>query len=196
MTDCWWPGQDPLYRAYHDLEWGRPVADDRLLFEHLCLEAFQAGLSWLIVLRKREAFRRAFHDFDPARVATMSPADVERLLTDASIVRNRAKIEATIHNAGRYLDLQAEAGSLAAFLWRFEPAAPRPAPRERADLPTTSIESHALSKALKQRGWKFTGPTGLYACMQAVGIVNDHLLECRAHGACEEARRAFRRPGA
>jgi DNA-3-methyladenine glycosylase I len=190
---CWWPGRDPLYVAYHDLEWGRPVDDDALLFEHLCLEAFQAGLSWLIVLRKRAAFRRAFHGFDPAHVAAMGPADVERLMGDPSIVRNRKKIEAVLHNAGRCLALQAEAGSLAAFLWRYEAPA-LPAPTSRADLPATSPESHALSKALKARGWRFAGPTGTYACMQAVGIVNDHLPGCSVRADCERARAGFARP--
>jgi DNA-3-methyladenine glycosylase I len=170
------------------------VADDSLLFEHLSLEAFQAGLSWLIVLRKRAAFRRAFHGFDPARVATLGPADVERLMGDAGIVRNRKKIEAVIHNAARCLDLQAEAGSLAAFLWRFE-APPRPAPTSRATLPATSPESHALSAELKRRGWRFTGPTGMYACMQAVGLVNDHLEGCFARAACARERAIFSRPG-
>ena len=190
---CWWPGVEPLYVAYHDHEWGRPVADDRLLFEHLCLEAFQAGLSWLIVLRKRAAFRRAFHDFDPARVAAMGAADVDRLMGDAGIVRNRKKIEAVVHNAARCLDLQREAGSLAAFLWRFEPA-PSPGPSSRAEIPVTRPESHALSSELKRRGWRFAGPTGVYACMQAVGLVNDHLQGCWARQACEQARAAFARP--
>jgi len=192
---CWWPGRDALYVAYHDAEWGRPVADDALLFEHLCLEAFQAGLSWLIVLRKRAAFRRAFHDFDPRRVAGMTSEDIERLVADAGIVRNRAKIEAVIHNAGRCLALQQEAGSLAAFLWRFEANEAPPVPTSRADLRPTSPESHALSRELKRRGWKFAGPTGLYACMQAVGVVNDHLAGCRLRGACEDLRATFVRPG-
>lgn len=191
---CWWPGNDPLYLAYHDDEWGRPVADDRLLFEHLCLEAFQAGLSWLIVLRKRAAFRRAFHDFDPRRVAAMTDADVRRLLADAGIVRNRAKIQAVIHNAERCLAMQQEAGSLAAFFWRFEPREAPPVPERRADLRPTSPESLALSQELKRRGWKFAGPTGLYACMQAVGVVNDHLAGCRMRAACQEQRAAFERP--
>jgi len=188
-TRCWWPGTDPLYVRYHDREWGRPVLDDRLLFEHLCLEIFQAGLSWITILRKRDAFRRAFAGFEPAALAAFGDADVERLLGDAGIVRNRKKIEAVIGNARRCLDLQAEAGSLAAFLWRFEPKDP-PVPTTRADLRATSPESHALARALKQRGWSFVGPTGAYACLQAVGIVNDHRAGCALRGEClaERAR--------
>ncbi|GAA4325617.1 DNA-3-methyladenine glycosylase I [Pigmentiphaga soli] len=188
---CAWAGQTPLYLDYHDREWGMPVGDDVALFERISLEGFQSGLSWLTILRKREAFRAAFAGFDFRRVATFGEADVQRLLQDAGIVRHRGKIEAVINNAGRAVELCEEAGSLAAFVWRYEedPQAPRPA-GPRAESP----QSRALSKALKQRGWKFVGPTTMYALMQAVGMVNDHAPGCPAHATSEAARRAFRRP--
>lgn len=190
---CWWCGDDAGYRSYHDREWGRPVADDVRLFEKLCLEGFQAGLSWLTILRKRDHFRRAFADFEPAVVATFDDADVERLVADAGIVRHRGKITSTINNAGRALELQDDAGSIAAFVWGFAPPA-GPAPRSRAELPATSPESTALSKALKQRGWTFVGPTTAYAFMQAVGIVNDHLAGCAVRDEVEAARASFEVP--
>ncbi len=194
---CWWHGSDPLYRAYHDSEWGRPQADDRRLFEKLCLEGFQAGLSWLTILRKRESFRRAFEGFDPAAVARFDAADIERLLVDAGIVRHRGKIVSAINNAARALELEAEAGSLAAFLWRFEPTPEsRPRKLDRATLATLAqtAESRALAKALKGRGWTFVGPTTIYAFMQATGIVNDHLEGCCVRPEIEAARAAFTRP--
>ena len=194
---CWWHGSDPLYRAYHDSEWGRPQADDRRLFEKLCLEGFQAGLSWLTILRKRASFRRAFEGFDPAAVARFDAADIERLLVDAGIVRHRGKIVSAINNAARALELEAEAGSLAAFLWRFEPTpASRPPRLDRATLATLAqtAESRALAKALKGRGWTFVGPTTIYAFMQATGIVNDHLEGCCVRAEVEAARAAFTRP--
>lgn len=194
---CWWPGVDPLYLAYHDTEWGRPVADDRRLFEKLCLEGFQSGLSWLTILRKRENFRAAFAGFDFEKVAQFGPADVERCLADAGIVRHRGKIESVINNARRALDLRDEAGSLAVFVWRHEPdPASRPARLERATLtamPKTA-ESTALSKALRKRGWSFVGPTTVYAFMQAMGLVNDHLEGCACRAAAEAERKAFKRP--
>lgn len=196
---CWWHGNDPLYRAYHDEEWGRPQADNRLLFEKICLEGFQSGLSWLTILRKRENFRRAFAGFDPATVAGFGAADIERLLGDAGIVRHRGKIVSAINNAARALELQAEAGSLAAFVWRFEPRPEnRPARRDRATLGALAwtAESTALAKALKQRGWSFVGPTTLYAFMQATGIVNDHLDGCCVQAEVDAARAAFVRPTA
>ena len=180
---CWWAGDDPRYVAYHDDEWGRPVADDRRLFEKLCLEGFQSGLSWLTILNKRPAFRRAFADFDAARVAAFGPADVERLLGDAGIVRHRGKIESTVNNARRLLELKREFGSLAAYVWRFEPPAgsrPRRLTHAKLKAMTTSPESVALSKDLKRRGWTFVGPTTVYAFMQAMGLVNDHLEGCHA----------------
>ena len=179
---CWWPGSDPQYLAYHDTEWGIPVHDDRRLFEKLCLEGFQAGLSWLTILRRRAAFREAFRDFAPQRVAAMGPADVERLVRDDRIIRHRGKIEATIHNAGRALALVDEVGSLDAHLWSFAPP-PRPRPRHRTDVPTTSRESVALARDLRQRGWRFVGPTTAYAFMQSMGFVDDHLVGCQVGGA-------------
>lgn len=196
---CWWHGDDPLYRAYHDDEWGRPMACDRTLFEKLSLEGFQAGLSWLTILRKREHFRRAFANFEIEAVACFGPADVDRLLLDPGIVRHRGKIEAVIGNAGRALELQAEAGSLAAFVWAFEPPpASRPTTLDRATLGALgqTPESKALSKALKSRGWRFVGPTTCYAFMQAMGLVNDHLEGCCIRGAVEAARDRFTRPRA
>jgi DNA-3-methyladenine glycosylase I len=174
---CWWPGEDPDYVAYHDTEWGRPVHDDRRLLEKLCLEGFQAGLSWLTILRKRSAFREAFADFDAEVVAGYGPADVERLLGDARIVRHRGKIEATIANARAYLDLVEREGSLDAFVWRYAPDAP-PIPRRLADVRATSPEATAMSLDLKRRGFRFVGPTTAYAFSQAMGLVDDHLVGC------------------
>ncbi len=196
---CSWCGTDPLYRRYHDEEWGAPVTDDARLFEKLSLEGFQAGLSWLTILRKRERFREVFDGFDPARVARFGPADVERLLGDPGIVRHRGKIEAVINNAGRALALQEEAGSLAAFFWSFEPAvAERPARFDAATLGALARTPHsdALSRALRQRGWKFVGPTTAYAFMQAMGIVNDHLAGCHRRDPLLAARAAFAPPAA
>jgi DNA-3-methyladenine glycosylase I len=176
---CWWAGTDPLYVAYHDEEWGQPVHDDTRLFEKLCLEGFQAGLSWLTILRKRPAFRVAFAGFDIPTVAHLDENDVRRLLADPGIVRNRAKIEATISNARAALDLVTREGSLSEFVWSFQPP-PKPAPRIPEDIPSRTPESTALSKALKTQGFRFVGPTTVYACMQAVGLVNDHLEGCPA----------------
>lgn len=194
---CWWAGDDPLYLAYHDDEWGRPVDDDRRLFEKLCLEGFQSGLSWLTILRKRPNFRRAFAGFDPKAIASFDEADVERLMADAGIVRNRAKIVATINNARRYPELVAETGSLAAYLWSFEPdPASRPVTLDHATLLTLAIspESKAMSRDLRRRGWAFVGPTTAYAAMQAMGIVDDHLAGCWVRPDVERARAEFRRP--
>ena len=194
---CSWPGSDPLYLTYHDEEWGRPTADERRLFEKLCLEGFQAGLSWLTILRKRENFRRAFAGFDFRKVARFGAKDVERCLGDAGIVRHRGKIESVVNNAQRALELIEEAGSLSAFIWRFEPpASARPKRLDRATLmamPKTT-ESTALSKELRKRGWSFVGPTTVYAFMQAMGLVNDHLEGCDCRAEVETARRAFVRP--
>ncbi len=194
---CWWGASTPDYAPYHDREWGYPVADDRRLFEKLCLEGFQAGLSWLTILRKREAFRRAFAGFDYRKVARFGARDVTRLLGDAGIVRHRGKIEATIQNARCAVELADEAGSLAAHLWRFEPARssrPRQMTREALMGLTQSPESVALSKDLKRRGWRFVGPTTVYAFMQAMGLVDDHLDGCWVRRDAERARRAFVRP--
>ena len=194
---CPWAGEDPLYVAYHDQEWGFPVADDRRLFEKLCLEGFQAGLAWITILRKREAFREAFFGFDFDRVARMGARDVQRLLGNAGIVRHRGKIESTINNAKRARELADEQGSLAAYLWRFEPppsARPRKLTRDVLSTMATSPESIALAKDLKKRGWTFVGPTTVYAFMQAMGLVNDHLHDCPTRAAAEAARRAFRVP--
>jgi DNA-3-methyladenine glycosylase I len=194
---CWWATGDPLYRPYHDDEWGHPVRDDTRLFEKLCLEGFQSGLSWLTILRKRDSFRRAFDGFDPGKVASYDDADVDRLLGDAGIVRHRGKIVATINNARRCLDLVDETGSLAAYLWSFEPdQATRPQRLDNATLMTlaTTPESTALSKDLRRRGWAFVGPTTVYAAMQAMGIVNDHLEGCFARPIVEQERDAFERP--
>ena len=187
---CWWGDSAPEYRPYHDTEWGFPIADDIRLFEKLCLEGFQAGLSWLTVLRKREAFRCAFAGFDYERVARFGESDVERLLGDASIIRHRGKIEAVINNAGRALELVEAEGSLAAYVWRFEPGA-----RRMQRLPDHTLESRALSRDLKHRGWRFVGPTTIYAFMQAMGLVNDHLEGCDAGREVEQARAKFKRPG-
>lgn len=195
---CWWCVATPEYRAYHDDEWGRPVTDDRTLFGKFVLETFQSGLSWLTVLRKRENFRRAFCGFDFEQVARFNRRSVERLLQDEGIIRNRAKIEAAINNAKRACELVDEAGSLAAFLWRYEPdPATRPAvlTRERLMTMATSPESVQLGKDLKARGWKFVGPTTLYAHMQAMGVVNDHLHGCHVREEVLALRRSLIVPG-
>ncbi|MGQ7792324.1 DNA-3-methyladenine glycosylase I [Faunimonas sp. B44] len=192
---CWWPGGDPLYRAYHDTEWGRPVADDVRLFEKICLEGFQSGLSWLTILRKRENFRAAFAGFRPAAIAGFGADDVARCLADSGIVRHRGKIESVVNNARRALDLAEEAGSIAAFVWRFEPPPEsRPARMDRGAIVPQTEHSLALSKALRKRGWSFVGPTTMHAFMQAVGIVNDHLEGCFCRAEAEAERRAFVRP--
>jgi DNA-3-methyladenine glycosylase I len=192
---CWWGDSASEYRAYHDREWGFPVVVDVRLFEKLSLEGFQAGLSWLTILRKREAFRRALAGFEFERIAQFGERDVERLLTDASIVRHRGKIEAVINNSRRAVELVAECGSLASYVWRFEPI-DRPVKLDRAALVelAQTPESRALARDLKRRGWRFVGPTTVYAFMQAIGVVNDHLEGCDAREVVEEARRQFARP--
>jgi DNA-3-methyladenine glycosylase I len=193
ISRCPWGVEPPEYRAYHDEEWGRPVTDEVRIFEKLCLEGFQSGLSWLTILRKREAFRRAFAGFDIPTVARFGRRDVERLLADAGIIRHRGKIEAAIGNASAVRDLQADGDSLAALVWRHEPAR-HPAPRTLDDIVATSAESSALSKELRRRGLRFVGPTTVYASMQSLGLVNDHLRGCHARAPVEEARRALVRP--
>lgn len=181
IVRCWWCGEDPLYVRYHDQEWGRPVTDDRRLFEKVCLEGFQAGLSWITILRKRENFRRAFHDFDIDRVARFTPRDVQRLLRDEGIIRHQGKIESTINNARRARELRDESGTLSDYFWKWQPAAgarPRRITREALQQMATTAESTALSKDLRKRGWTFVGPTTIYAFMQAVGLVNDHVDDC------------------
>ena len=194
---CAWAGDDPLYVAYHDREWGFPVADDTRLFEKLCLEGFQSGLSWRTILGKREAFRAAFDGFDFRRVARYTERDVDRLLRDAGIVRHRGKIESTINNARRAAELAREFGSLAAYFWCYEPAVatrPRRMTAEILSTMSTSPESIALSKDLKKRGWTFVGPTTAYAFMQAMGLVNDHVHDCVARKAVTQARAKFDAP--
>jgi len=192
---CQWCRASPEYRRYHDEEWGFPVTDERRLFEKICLEGFQAGLSWLTILNKREAFRQGFANFDAEKVARFGERDVERLLADAGIVRHRGKIESTINNAQRVLELRAEFGSLAAYAWGFEPAAD-----ERPHVPQTGVvlgpskEAAAMSKDLKKRGWTFVGPTTVYAFMQAMGLVNDHYESCHAREKAAAARKALKKP--
>lgn len=187
VARCWWAGTDPLYVAYHDTEWGYPVTDDVRLFEKLSLEGFQAGLSWLTILRKRENFRTAFAGFDFRQVAGFGEAEVARLLDDAGIIRHRGKIEATINNAGRALEIVDEFGSIAEYVWGYAPNRREPP----GELPAVTLESTALSENLKGRGWKFVGPTTMYAFMQAMGLVNDHLAGCLVREEVEEHRRAM-----
>lgn len=179
IARCRWGAGDPLYRRYHDREWGRPIGNDRRLFEKICLEGFQSGLSWLIILRKRENFRRAFRDFDIVAIARFNVRTVERLMNDPGIVRNRAKILATINNARQCLKLVDECGSLRAYAWGFE---------------ASKDGAMAMSKDLKRRGWAFVGPTTIYSFMEAVGIVNDHLRGCQMRDEIEDLRRKFRKP--
>lgn len=189
---CWWCGEHADYIAYHDDEWGIPTVDDQKLFEKICLEGFQSGLSWLTILRKRDNFRKAFKEFDFAKVARFRNSSVQRLLKDSGIVRHRGKIESTINNAKRALELAGEFGSLAAFFWKFEP--------ENHPLSDGSVsitdESKAMSKELKKRGWSFVGPTTAYAFMQSLGIVNDHLPGCTSFATVEMTRKKFERPAA
>ncbi|MEX2654408.1 MAG: DNA-3-methyladenine glycosylase I [Acidimicrobiia bacterium] len=185
VTRCWWGAEPEIYRTYHDTEWGFGVTDDHRLFEKLCLEGFQAGLSWLTILRKRPGFRSAFAEFDPAAVAEFGEVDVQRLLADASIVRHQGKIRSTINNAARALELADEAGSLAAFFWEWaEFDCPPP-----TDIAPTTEASQRLARDLKKRGWTFVGPTTVYAFMQAQGLVNDHLAGCDVRQVAEGSRK-------
>ena len=193
LMRCHWHGGVPEYIRYHDEEWGRPVREDVRLFEKMSLEGFQAGLSWLTILRKRENFRRAFADFDFAKIAKFSERDIERLMQDSGIIRHRGKIEAVINNAQKLPAVIAECGSFAAYLWSFEPK--RTGGRtSHSDIPGQVPESLALSKDLKKRGFKFVGPTTMYALIQAMGMVNDHLQGCCCHGKIETLRQDFKRP--
>jgi DNA-3-methyladenine glycosylase I len=196
VTRCPWAGlADPLYERYHDEEWGVPKTDDRALFEKLVLEGFQAGLSWLTILKKRENFRRAFHEFDAARIARYGAKDVERLMADTGIVRNRLKVEATMANARALLELQ-ERTSLSAFLWGFLDGRPQiNAHASFKTVPAATPTSKAMSKALLAEGFRFVGPTTVYAFMQAVGMVNDHLTDCFRHEPCAKLQRRFKMPG-
>ena len=194
---CWWPGEKEDYLTYHDHEWGVPVADDDKLFEKICLEGFQSGLSWLTILRKRENFRLAFANFDFEQVAQYGPADVDRLLQDKGIVRHRRKIESVINNAKRATGLTEEFGSLAAYFWRYEPeetARPQRCDYETLMSLSKTPESTAMSKDLKKRGWSFIGPTTAYAFMQAMGMVNDHVEGCEWRSRTEQLRQNFPRP--
>jgi len=193
MERCAWAGTDAENVRYHDEEWGRPVTDDNRLFEKLCLEGFQSGLSWLTILKKRPQFRKQFKNFDIRKVSRMTDADVERLLQDAGIIRHRGKIVSTINNAARALEIQKEFGSLAAYIWRFEPDE-RAAPEIRGSLESETEASRALSKDLRKRGWSFVGPTTCYAFMQAMGLVNDHYGHCFARSECEHERKVLKRP--
>ncbi|NNF70207.1 MAG: DNA-3-methyladenine glycosylase I [Acidimicrobiia bacterium] len=190
---CWWGASTEDYAVYHDTEWGYPVDDDVRLFEKVCLEGFQAGLSWLTILRKRDNFRAGFAGFDFEKVARFNSRSVDRLLGDAGIVRHRGKIESTINNAKRALELTVEHGSLAAYFWSWEPQGRRPI-RSGDRIPATTDVSTALSKDLKRRGWSFVGPTTIYAFMQAMGLVNDHVVGCSVHEAAAVARQRFTPP--
>ena len=195
---CGWCGDDPDYIRYHDEEWGQPVSDDRHLFEKICLEGFQAGLSWLTILRKRDNFRAAFAQFEMAAIAQFNDGDIERLMGDRGIVRNRQKIAATINNARRAIALQAEFGSLAAYIWQWEPQTREPHRGKAANphpVPSVTATSTALSRDLKRRGWTFFGPTTAYAFMQSMGLVNDHVQGCICRETIDRLRQNFVRPG-
>ncbi|KIZ44978.1 MULTISPECIES: DNA-3-methyladenine glycosylase I [Rhodopseudomonas] len=193
LTRCPWPGEDPLYLAYHDTEWGVPEYDDRALFEKLILDGFQAGLSWITILRKRDNFRAAFDDFDPAKIARYDDAKVEALMTDAGIVRNRAKIEGAIGSAKAWLKIQEEGPGFSKWLWDFVGGAPKVnAFKTTASVPASTPLSIKISKELAARGFKFVGPTIVYAFMQATGMVNDHLVSCHCHATCGAAKKPAR----
>jgi DNA-3-methyladenine glycosylase I len=197
LSRCWWCVGDPLYEAYHDLEWGRPVAEDRRIFEKICLEGFQSGLSWLTILRKRDNFRKAFRSFDVVALSRFTQRSVDRLLRDAGIVRHRGKIEATINNAKRCIELVDEVGSLAAYVWSFEPdARSRPGSLDWATLIRLGVspEARALSTDLKRRGWSFVGPTTVYSAMESIGLVNDHVEKCSFRREVEKVQAGFTRP--
>jgi DNA-3-methyladenine glycosylase I len=194
---CSFPADDALFKSYHDTEWGHPVSNDMRIFEKICLEGFQSGLSWKTILHRREAFRTAFSQFNISKVATYNDEDISSLLANPSIIRNRRKIVSAINNAKRALELQAEFGSLSHFLWQYEPSdRQRPAVITRAWLTENTIttESMELSKALRKRGWSFIGPTNMYALIQALGLVNDHTADCPSRNTVEKARSQFLRP--
>lgn len=196
-TRCWWCGDDTLYMDYHDTEWGRPSADDRYIFEKICLEGFQSGLSWITVLRKRENFRAVFDHFDIRKVSKYTEKDIDRLLKNEGIIRHRGKIVSTINNAARALEVKQEFGSLAIYFWRWEPSAEaRPKSYDQITLKSLAQTetSVAISKDLKKRGWSFVGPTTIYSFMQAIGMVNDHVEDCHCRKEIEKARKMFSRP--
>jgi DNA-3-methyladenine glycosylase I len=193
LSRCAWGASTPEYRQYHDHEWGRPVSDDRRVFEMLCLEGFQSGLSWLTVLRKRSGFRRAFANFDPTVVAKFGEPEIRGLLSDAGIIRHRAKIAATIDNARATVRLRDEGRSLAALVWSHEPR-PKSAPRSLSDLSPSTPESKALSAELRKQGFRFVGPTTVYSAMQSLGVVNDHLRRCHFREIADSERARFDRP--
>lgn len=194
---CWWCGDDKDYQQYHDEEWGRVVTDDIFLFEKICLEGFQSGLSWLTILRKRDNFRQAFDGFDFNKIATYTDKEVARLMADAGIVRNLKKIQATINNAQQATAMVTEFGSLAHYFWQWEPTTREPH-NGKGDydfpIPSVTKTSQALAKDLKKRGWKFVGPTTAYAFMQAMGLVNDHIIGCASYSSVENCRKALTRP--
>ncbi|MEM5469915.1 DNA-3-methyladenine glycosylase I [Celeribacter marinus] len=195
VTRCAWCSAHPEYIRYHDEEWGYPVADDQRLFEKICLEGFQAGLSWWTILKKRDNFRAGFDEFDFCKVAALKDDDIERLVQDAGIVRHRGKIEAAINNAARAVEMTEEFGSLAAYFWSFEPSAQQQALEKGGEIFVAQTQtSRRLSKDLKARGWKFVGPTTCYAFMQAMGMVNDHMVGCASHAKSERDRAKFERP--
>ncbi len=195
IVRCSWCEGSEDYVAYHDVEWGRAVTDETRLFEKICLEGFQSGLSWITVLRKRDAFRDAFSGFDPTKVARFGDARVEKLLTNAGIIRHRGKIESTINNARRLNEMHRDGESLAHLVWSFADSSRGPAPDSTASLPAQTSQSTALSKELKRRGWSFVGPTTMYAFMQSMGVVNDHFGGCHVRAACERERRSVLRGG-
>lgn len=191
---CWWPGADDFYIAYHDDEWGRPTTDDTRLFEKFCLEGFQSGLSWITILRKRENFRAAFEGFDIEKVAGFTDGDVERLVQDAGIIRHRGKITSTINNAQRAIELIEAEGSIAHYVWSREPDQPHREPDSTSGIPSITPTSTAISKDLKKRGWTWVGPTTVYAFMQAMGLVNDHIDGCEWWDTCDTLRAELIRP--
>ncbi len=193
MKRCAWAGLDAENVRYHDEEWGRPVTDDNRLFEKICLEGFQSGLSWLTVLKKRPQFRKQFRDFNIRKVARMGEPDVERMLGDPGIIRHRGKIASAINNARRALEIQKEFGSFAAYIWRFEPE-PHKGPVIHGEIESETEASRLLSKDLRKRGFSFVGPTTVYAFMQAMGLVNDHTTDCDCRGECEHERKLLKRP--
>ena len=197
INRCWWCGDIPSYREYHDNEWGKPSKDDRVLFEKICLEGFQAGLSWLTILKKRESFRQLFENFEFEKISRFGEAEISHLMTKTAIVRHRGKIESTINNAKRAIELREEAGSLASYFWSFEPSeSSRPQELNRSIMRNMSKtkESTELSKALKKRGWRFVGPITCYSFMQAMGMVNDHVNGCDSHPRIARLRACFSRP--
>jgi DNA-3-methyladenine glycosylase I len=194
LRRCPWPGDDPLYMAYHDTEWGVPEYDDRALFEKLILDGFQAGLSWITILRKRDNFRKAFDDFEPSKIARYSDKKVAALMNDAGIVRNRAKIEGTINSAKSYLKIMEEGPGFSAFLWDFLDGKPKVNNfKTTASVPASTPVSIKMSKALLGHGFKFVGPTIVYAFMQATGMVNDHLVTCHCHDTCGKIKKPQRK---